>query len=74
MPIELWGERTAAAFMGVRIECAQCHKHPFDQWTKTDFKQFQAFFEPIQYAGKPEKGGGVDYRAALEAFLRNTGV
>lgn len=39
----------AHSFLGVRIECAECHKHPFDQWTQTDFKQFQAFFEPIQF-------------------------
>jgi len=42
----------AHSFLGVRIECAECHKHPFDQWTKTDFQQFQAFFEPIAYNGK----------------------
>ncbi|MCD6050997.1 MAG: Protein of unknown function (DUF1553)/Protein of unknown function, partial [Verrucomicrobia bacterium] len=40
----------AHSFLGVRIECAECHKHPFDQWTKTDFMQFQAFFEPINYS------------------------
>lgn len=34
----------AHTFLGVRIECAECHKHPFDQWTKTDFEQFKAFF------------------------------
>jgi len=39
----------AHAFLGVRIECAQCHKHPFDQWTKTDFQQFQAFFDPVRF-------------------------
>lgn len=42
----------AHTFLGVRIECAQCHKHPFDQWTQTDFKQFQAFFEPVSYGGR----------------------
>ena len=31
-------ERTAAAFLGVRIECAQCHKHPFDRWTQADYR------------------------------------
>src|SRR5262249_36730071 len=28
---DVWGEKTAAAFMGIRLECAQCHKHPFDR-------------------------------------------
>jgi hypothetical protein len=46
----------AHTFLGVRIECAQCHKHPFDQWTQTDFKQFQAFFEPINYGARPRSG------------------
>ncbi|MEO6788582.1 MAG: DUF1549 domain-containing protein, partial [Chthoniobacteraceae bacterium] len=46
----------AHTFLGVRIECAQCHKHPFDQWTKTDFAHFQAFFSGV--AGGYKGGGG----------------
>ncbi len=34
----------AYAFMGVRIQCAQCHKHPFDQWSKDDFAEFAKLF------------------------------
>src|SRR5207248_2687039 len=34
----------AYTFMGLRIQCAECHKHPFDQWTQDDFKQFTGFF------------------------------
>ena len=34
----------AHAFLGLRIQCAQCHKHPFDQWSQDDFKQFAKFF------------------------------
>lgn len=37
----------AYSFMGARIECAQCHKHPFDQWSKDDFDQFKRFFTGI---------------------------
>ncbi len=37
------------AFLGVRIECAQCHKHPFDRWTQADFKSFTALFERVGY-------------------------
>jgi hypothetical protein len=40
-------------FLGVRLECAQCHKHPFDRWTKRDFEQFSAFFAPIVYNPRP---------------------
>lgn len=38
----------AYTFLGVRIECAQCHKHPFDQWSKNDFEQFSQLFTPIR--------------------------
>lgn len=37
----------AYAFMGIRIQCAQCHKHPFDQWSKDDFAEFGKLFQPI---------------------------
>ena len=44
------------AFLGVRLECAQCHKHPFDQWTKQDFQQFQAFFQLVDFGVRPDSG------------------
>jgi hypothetical protein len=44
---------TAYAFLGVRLQCAQCHKHPFDQWTQDDFNQFTNFFGRIVY-NQPE--------------------
>jgi len=50
----------AYSFLGVRIQCAQCHKHPFDQWTKSDFNSFKAFFEPITYSGNG-KGSDPDF-------------
>ncbi len=44
----------AYTFMGIRIQCAQCHKHPFDQWTQDDFKNFEAFFTRVNY-GTPRE-------------------
>ncbi len=35
-------------FMGVRLQCSQCHKHPFDQWSKQDFEQFTQFFTRVK--------------------------
>lgn len=52
------------AFMGVKLECAQCHKHPFDRWTKQDFAQFTAFFTPITNGARPPmKGEEVTYQS-----------
>lgn len=39
----------AHSFLGVSLQCAQCHKHPFDQWTKQDFDQFTAFFSGMKF-------------------------
>lgn len=41
-------------FLGVRLQCAECHKHPFDQWTKQDFEQFTAFFNSVAYNYAPD--------------------
>lgn len=38
----------AYSFLAVRIQCAQCHKHPFDQWSKSDFENFERLFTAVQ--------------------------
>ena len=40
-------ENVAQVFMGMRIQCAQCHNHPFDRWTMNDYYSFSAFFRQI---------------------------
>jgi hypothetical protein len=40
-------ENTAQVFMGMRIQCAQCHNHPFDRWTLNDYYGFAAFFSQV---------------------------
>lgn len=37
-------ETTAQLFLGVRIQCAKCHNHPFEKWTQDDYYGFAAFF------------------------------
>ena len=54
----------AYTFLGVRIQCAQCHKHPFDQWTKDDFDRFKEFFSRAQYGNSP--GTKDEEKAMLE--------
>lgn len=33
--------------LGVRIACAECHHHPYDRWSQTDYFGMQAFFTPV---------------------------
>ena len=41
-------------FLGVRLQCAQCHKHPFDQWSKQDFDEFANVFSRVRWGAAPE--------------------
>ena len=53
-PIEKMAELTSAAFLGVRIECAQCHKHPFDRWTQEDYRGYANIFGRVRFDSSPE--------------------
>ncbi|MCA9137013.1 MAG: DUF1553 domain-containing protein [Planctomycetales bacterium] len=39
--------RTSRVFLGMRLECAQCHDHPFESWSQNDFWSYAAFFAQI---------------------------
>ena len=54
------------AFLGVRLQCAECHKHPFDQWSQQDFQQFTAFFNRVNY--------GITDRKASDEMLAKLGI
>ena len=58
----------AYTFLGVRIQCAECHKHPFDQWTKDDFARFQNFFTRVRHGESP------DSKAEVKAMLERLGI
>jgi hypothetical protein len=54
-PLEL-GAVTAQVFLGVRIGCAMCHDHPFDDWEQRDFYEFSAFFGKTRQVGRGDQG------------------
>ncbi len=39
-----WSETTAQVFLGVRMQCAKCHHHPFEKWSQDDYYGMAAFF------------------------------
>jgi hypothetical protein len=45
-PMKL-AENTAQVFAGMRLQCAQCHNHPFDRWTMEDYYGWTAFFSQV---------------------------
>jgi hypothetical protein len=51
-------EDVAQLFLGVRMQCAQCHHHPFERWSQGDYYSFAAFFS--QVGRKPTTTAGED--------------
>ena len=46
-PVELAGE-VSRVFLGIQIQCAQCHDHPSDPWKREQFHEFAAFFSGVK--------------------------
>jgi len=44
-------ENVGQAFLGVRMSCARCHKHPFDRWTTDDYWNFAALTGKVRQRG-----------------------
>src|SRR5438552_7681430 len=50
-------ETTAQLFMGVRMQCAKCHNHPFERWTQNDYYSMAAFFARVKQKKDPSQPG-----------------
>ena len=48
---------TSRVFLGVKLECAQCHAHPFAKWTRNQFWEYAVFFAGVQPQGLRFAGG-----------------
>jgi len=49
-------ETTSQVFLGVRMQCARCHHHPFEKWSQDDYYGLAAFFATIRTRGTQEFG------------------
>jgi len=48
-------ESTAQVFLGIRLQCAQCHNHPFDRWSQDDYYDWAAAFARVSYKVQENK-------------------
>jgi hypothetical protein len=69
--VELAGE-VSRIFMGVQIQCAQCHDHPTDSWKRQQFHEFAAYFEGLRRKQAVKPGPG--QRPVFEVTARGRGV
>jgi hypothetical protein len=70
MPLENMA-LTTRVFLGTRIECAQCHDHPFDKWKQTEFYHLAAYTYGNKFIHEELVGVRDAFRAKENAILED---
>jgi hypothetical protein len=67
-------EDTAQLLLGQRLQCAQCHHHPYEKWSQNDYYSFAAFFSRVGRKAGSQMGEEVIYhkRGVAEATNKKT--
>ena len=63
--------QVAHSFLGLRLECAQCHRHPYDVWQQDDLLSFANFFTRVRPAGQGSGAADKVKHAELFAFFQS---
>jgi hypothetical protein len=63
-------EDVAQLFLGVRIQCARCHHHPFEKWSQDDYYHLSAFFSRI---GKKDRSDPTTKAGREKRIFHNEG-
>ena len=66
-------ETTAQLFLGVRMQCAKCHNHPFERWTQDDYYGMAAWFARVKNKPEPVVGTRVGAVAAEVVYTARDG-
>ena len=61
----------AQLFGGVRLQCAQCHHHPFEKWSQQDYYGFAAFFSTLERKKSEEPFEEILFHKTREASAEN---
>jgi len=64
-------EDTAQLFLGMRLQCAQCHHHPYEKWSQADYYKFAAFFSRVGRKGARESGEDVIFHRRGKPEMTN---
>ena len=63
---------TAQVFLGMRLQCAKCHHHPFEKWSQSDYYGFAAFFARV--GRKPDVQGQRNGRDGEVIYTARSGT
>ncbi|SIN79570.1 Protein of unknown function [Singulisphaera sp. GP187] len=64
-------EDVAQLFLGVRMQCAQCHHHPFERWSQNDYFSLGAFFSRVGRKPTSTRGESLIFHQRGTAQLEN---
>jgi hypothetical protein len=64
-------EDVAQLFLGVRMQCAQCHHHPFERWSQDDYYSLSAFFSQVGRKPSATRGEDMIYHKRGVAMATN---
>ena len=67
-------ENMTQVFVGTRFVCAQCHDHPFEKWTQTQYYQLSAFFGGVGRKGGKRAEEEVIYDMRSPASVNHAGT
>jgi hypothetical protein len=66
--------KTSRVFLGVQLDCAECHDHPFDHWKQKDFWSFAAYFAQLSADPMLAGGGRLEVRDRKEGEVTLPGT
>ncbi len=70
-------ENTARVFLGVQLNCAQCHNHPFERWTQDDYYNWAALFTRLDYklgdAKRTDTNDKQEFRGDQTVLIKKSG-
>lgn len=67
-------ENMTQVFVGTRFVCAQCHDHPFEKWTQTQYYQLSSFFGGVGRKGGKKGEEEVIYDMRSPALVTHAGT
>ncbi len=65
--------KTAQIFLGLSVQCTQCHNHPFNEWKQNSFWEMNAFFRQTKMAKTMSQGKNVDHAILKNEDFRGEG-
>ena len=61
---EEYSENVSQVFLGIRVQCAKCHNHPFEKWTQSDYFRMANFFARVGNKVDATSGGPAYFSAS----------